>query len=81
MNIEDIVNQLNEAKRAMQEHGEAALKTAFKEFFDACPAVKEVAWTQYAPYFNDGDACEFTVHEPCFHGERVDTDADRKSVV
>lgn len=26
------------------------------------PFVVEFGWTQYTPYFNDGDACEFGVH-------------------
>jgi len=26
-------------------------------------SIEEVVWTQYVPYFNDGDACEFSVNE------------------
>lgn len=43
--------------------GEAAVKELFKEFFDANPNVEDVHWTQYTPYFNDGDTCTFSVHE------------------
>lgn len=25
-----------------------------------------VGWTQYTPYFNDGEPCEFEIHEPYF---------------
>lgn len=28
------------------------------------PNVLEFGWTQYTPYFNDGDICEFSVHSP-----------------
>lgn len=28
------------------------------------PEVTAVTWTQYTPYFNDGDACTFSVYEP-----------------
>lgn len=28
------------------------------------PNVVEFGWTQYTPYFNDGDVCEFGVYEP-----------------
>lgn len=35
----------------------------FDEFrgyiFDKYPNVESFGWTQYTPYFNDGDACEF----------------------
>lgn len=26
------------------------------------PTIVEFGWTQYTPYFNDGDTCEFSVH-------------------
>ena len=38
----------------------------FKSFFDSYPDVKTIHWTQYAPYFNDGDECVFSVNEPHF---------------
>ena len=28
------------------------------------PEVEAVRWTQYSPYFNDGDVCEFGVNDP-----------------
>lgn len=30
--------------------------------FDADPTVAAINWTQYTPYFNDGDPCEFGAH-------------------
>jgi hypothetical protein len=47
----------------LKRDGEAAVKEAFKELFDAYPEIRSVVWTQYTPYFNDGDTCEFSVHE------------------
>lgn len=38
-------------------------KSAFAEFFDKWPQVHSVWWTQYTPHFNDGEPCEFGVHE------------------
>ena len=40
-----------------------------QEFLDAVDkllavdGVEGIAWTQYTPYFNDGDTCEFTMYE------------------
>jgi hypothetical protein len=31
----------------------------FQSFFAAFPDVKTIHWTQYTPYFNDGDECTF----------------------
>jgi hypothetical protein len=34
----------------------------FTELFAQAPKLKSVGWTQYTPYFNDGDSCEFSAH-------------------
>ena len=40
-----------------------ALELFSKDFFKLVPLVKRIEWTQYTPYFNDGDSCEFSVNE------------------
>lgn len=37
-----------------------------KEAFDRFPTLQAISWCQYAPYFNDGEPCEFSVHDPEF---------------
>jgi hypothetical protein len=39
-----------------------------KPYFDALweKGVLAISWTQYTPWFNDGDTCEFNVHAPGF---------------
>jgi hypothetical protein len=54
---------LEEKLKEVQNQGKQAISEAFVEFFEKCPDVEAVRWSQYAPYFNDGDACEFSVHE------------------
>ncbi len=34
-----------------------------EELFNVYPEVRAVRWTQYTPYFNDGDPCVFNVHD------------------
>jgi hypothetical protein len=34
-----------------------------KEFFTAVPRIKSLTWTQYTPYFMDGDPCEFSLND------------------
>jgi hypothetical protein len=41
-------------------------KELMKNFFIEFPEVKCVGWTQYTPYFNDGDTCEFSVNDAYF---------------
>lgn len=50
-------------KKEMEENAIAVISSKFQEVFERHPEVKAIVWTQYAPYFNDGDPCEFSVHE------------------
>jgi hypothetical protein len=43
---------------------EEDFKGWFLEFFQLYPFVTRIQWVQYAPYFNDGVPCVFSVHEP-----------------
>lgn len=47
------------AKAAFKSHA----KAAFGEVFAAHPEITAIRWAQYAPSFNDGDPCVFSVHE------------------
>jgi hypothetical protein len=40
------------------------LDEVLKLFFEANPHVASISWRQYTPYFNDGDACQFSVGDP-----------------
>lgn len=66
MNIETYVKRKAELNEALRANAQDMIKQLFAEFFAAAPDVKCVAWTQYAPYFNDGEPCTFSVHEPNF---------------
>lgn len=56
-----------EAVRAkVKDEGRVLLHDALKAIFDGHPELEAVKWSQYTPYFNDGDACEFSVNEPRF---------------
>ena len=58
-------DELVEKQRALQKEfqttAQALFKETTKEFFDQNPLVNAIVWTQYTPYFNDGDTCEFHV--------------------
>lgn len=52
----------DEYERKLKTDGQRVLKERFKELFGAHPELLGVKWQQYTPYFNDGEACVFTVH-------------------
>lgn len=41
----------------------AHISKEFKAAFEKFPKLEAVKWTQYTPYFNDGDTCEFGVND------------------
>jgi len=49
-------------KKLIVQAAEAELKIAFLEIFKKFPDLKTFAWTQYTPYFNDGEPCYFSVN-------------------
>lgn len=64
--FDELVEQQRALAKQFQETAQSLFKETTKVFFDNNPAVKAVIWTQYTPYFNDGDTCEFSVNEPTF---------------
>lgn len=55
-----------ERMRAALDEANAVVKSAFsdaaKALFEQHPEMQSFGWAQYTPYFNDGDPCEFSVH-------------------
>lgn len=63
MNLDQFKKEQNKLSAALEKHSRAMLVDEFKSFFEANPNVTEVAWSQYTPYFNDGDECVFSRHD------------------
>lgn len=68
--ITELFKTLNErvesAREEMRSHAKPLIEASANQLFDLCPEIKSVYWTQYTPYFNDGDSCQFSVHSTCF---------------
>lgn len=60
--IRDAIEEYKKQKAALQATCQASFGEACNEFFTAQPDVAAFTWRQYTPYFNDGDACEFSRH-------------------
>lgn len=59
--LQEQINALNEK---MRENSKELMKEAFRGFLEKYDEVVEsIFWTQYTPYFNDGEACEFSVND------------------
>lgn len=55
--------EFREAESALAKEFEPQLLIVLKDFFQQVPQIKSISWTQYTPYFMDGDQCYFYVHE------------------
>lgn len=62
--IDELKAVYEKAMTQLRADGEKAVKEMLAEFFKKHPNVSGIRWTQYAPHFNDGEACLFSVHEP-----------------
>ncbi len=71
MSNKDLMTQLQDLQAAYEEKAKKIGRPAFVEMagklFAACPTLGKISWTQYAPGFNDGDPCVFSVHGPEFY--------------
>jgi hypothetical protein len=58
--------ELKEKKESLlaeiQKEAQSFFNQEIKPLFAAHPALESFRWTQYTPYFNDGDECTFSAH-------------------
>lgn len=59
----------------LKEQAQDVFNETAKEIFEKHPKLHAFGWTQYTPYFNDGDTCEFGVNKDvhiCFNGKEFE---------
>lgn len=61
-----LVQDQRKLKEEFRVTAQELFKQTTKEFFEKNPGITAFIWTQYTPYFNDGDACVFSVGSPTF---------------
>lgn len=65
MNIVTALSDLSSKRKAIEdkarEEAKQILAPGLQQFMKEHPEVKAIGWTQYTPYFNDGEPCEFGV--------------------
>lgn len=61
-NINKLIEDFKKQQQEFRKKAQTSLNELFKQTLDAHPEIHFIAWTQYAPYFNDGEECIFSVH-------------------
>jgi len=72
--INEFEQQLSVLRTKYQTIIKDKLNDILKSFFDADPECKAIVWSQYTPYFDDGNECIFSVHEPAFYSAEASED-------
>jgi len=83
--INEKIDQINALKKEVLELQSNVFDGATKSLFEDFPRVKFIGWSQYTPYFNDGDPCVFSVNTPQFivdisENNDVEFDADENEL-
>lgn len=60
--LQQLREKYDAARKELETQGKSAFMAVVAELFVAEPLLQSFSWTQYAPYFNDGDPCTFSVH-------------------
>jgi hypothetical protein len=63
ISLKKLADLKNQYDTMIRDHGEKMIRDYITEWMNSHPEVKAIGWEQYAPYFNDGEPCEFDVHE------------------
>jgi hypothetical protein len=58
--IKSIKKNIEKLRKEAKEKVESIFKTAALELFVEYPVLKSISWSQYTPYFNDGERCYFS---------------------
>jgi hypothetical protein len=64
--FDNLLIEQEKLRKQFQDTAQELFKETTKAFFDGNPGVKAVIWSQYTPYWNDGDECTFSVNDPVF---------------
>jgi len=75
--------KLKQARKEIAElgakEGGEAIREAFAPAFEPPTNLTKIVWTQYTPFFNDGEACEFSAHEPELYRGGTGDDTEESS--
>lgn len=63
--FEKLYRDIEEKKERATKLFKVALKEALDDVLKT--GISKIRWTQYTPYFNDGEACVFRVNDPVFY--------------
>lgn len=62
--LQNLLTEFENMQKTFQAQAQAKMKEAFKAVFEQYADLDlKLVWTQYTPYFNDGEECIFSVND------------------
>ena len=58
--VETMNRELEDLRKKYEAKSKELFHSATKEFFETTPEIESIYWTQYTPFFNDGEECVFS---------------------
>jgi Zn-finger protein len=77
--ISETSDKIAELMKKVSSEAKSVLMVEFNKFFDLVPEISIIEWNQYTPYFNDGDACTFSVNPLSFYIDNDDKETTEDS--
>jgi hypothetical protein len=62
--VKSLKKQLSDLKKQYLKASKTAFSEGSKPLFDKHPKMKSFSWSQYTPYFNDGEPCQCPHRRP-----------------
>jgi len=62
LEIKEKQAEIKKMQKELQKRSGDIFLSSFKKLFEENPELKSFGWTQYTPYFNDGDTCYFSAN-------------------
>ena len=66
MSLSQLKKRYDEVKKQLEIEGRQAFLEESNDIFKEYPRLESFGWTQYTPYFNDGDECTFGIRSEVF---------------
>lgn len=63
--LQEIKATIAKARKEMEDVAKKAFAEVAADVFTKFPTLQSFGWTQYTPYFNDGDECTFRCNSDC----------------
>ena len=79
--FEEKIRDYRQSLDALRSSLEPEIEPALRGLLQKYPTVKAFYWTQYTPYFNDGDRCEFSVNDVSVSFKDVSNDSSASEQV